>query len=162
MTLEMGDTFVPTALLQPSTYVNKVLVCSASGIMQLWNVRSGKQIFQFAQLPASVVSVVQSPVLDVIGLGLSNGSVLVHNLKHDKTLMTFRVDGPVLSLAFRSGAPSITCPCLPWAPLTLMPHSFPRFSLSLFLPHLQMTPPSWRSVTTRARSPPLIWRSVVW
>ncbi|KCV68996.1 hypothetical protein H696_04416 [Fonticula alba] len=102
MTLEMGDTFVPTALLQPSTYVNKVLVCSASGIMQLWNVRSGKQIFQFAQLPASVVSVVQSPVLDVIGLGLSNGSVLVHNLKHDKTLMTFRVDGPVLSLAFRS------------------------------------------------------------
>lgn len=34
--------FVPTALAHPPTYLNKVLVGSESGAMQLWNVRTGR------------------------------------------------------------------------------------------------------------------------
>lgn len=34
--------FVPTALAHPPTYLNKVVIGSEAGALQLWNVRSGK------------------------------------------------------------------------------------------------------------------------
>lgn len=34
--------FLPTALAHPPTYLNKVLVGSESGALQLWNVRTGR------------------------------------------------------------------------------------------------------------------------
>lgn len=38
--LESG--FVPTALAHPPTYLNKVMVGSEAGTLQLWNVRTGR------------------------------------------------------------------------------------------------------------------------
>lgn len=38
--LEAG--FVPTALAHPPTYLNKVVVGSEAGALQLWNVRTGR------------------------------------------------------------------------------------------------------------------------
>lgn len=34
--------FLPTALAHPPTYLNKVLVGSEGGALQLWNVRTGR------------------------------------------------------------------------------------------------------------------------
>lgn len=34
--------FVPTALAHPPTYLNKVVVGSEAGALQLWNVRTGR------------------------------------------------------------------------------------------------------------------------
>lgn len=34
--------FVPTALAHPPTYLNKVVVGSEGGALQLWNVRAGR------------------------------------------------------------------------------------------------------------------------
>lgn len=43
----VGDTaleagFVPTALAHPPTYLNKVVIGSERGALQLWNVRTGR------------------------------------------------------------------------------------------------------------------------
>ena len=46
----------------------------------------------------------QSPALDVMGFGLDNGQIVIHDIKHDETIMTFKQDwGPVVSLDFRTG-----------------------------------------------------------
>lgn len=39
--------FVPTALAHPPTYLNKVLVGSEGGALQLWNVRTGRWVLRF-------------------------------------------------------------------------------------------------------------------
>lgn len=36
--------FVPTALAHPPAYLNKVVVGSESGALQLWNVRTGRYV----------------------------------------------------------------------------------------------------------------------
>ena len=47
----------------------------------------------------------QSPGIDIIGVGLKSGEILLHNLKHDETMMKFYQDwGCVTSLSFRSGS----------------------------------------------------------
>lgn len=52
---------------------------------------------------------VQSPALDVMGVGLESGRIVLHNIATDQTIMSFRQDwGPVLSLAFRTGMSPIT------------------------------------------------------
>jgi U3 small nucleolar RNA-associated protein 21 len=38
--LDQGSSFTATHLLHPATYLNKILVASQQGSMQLWNIRS--------------------------------------------------------------------------------------------------------------------------
>ena len=46
----------------------------------------------------------QSPAVDVMGVGLSSGRILLHDIRADKTLMSFSQDwGPVTTLSFRTG-----------------------------------------------------------
>ena len=50
----------------------------------------------------------QSPGIDIIGVGLKSGEILLHNIKMDETLMRFYQDwGSVTSLSFRSGVPEL-------------------------------------------------------
>ena len=45
----------------------------------------------------------QAPAIDVAGIGLENGTILLQNLKFDKTIMSFLQEwGPVKSLTFRT------------------------------------------------------------
>ena len=59
-----------------------------------------------------MVSVVQSPAVDVVGVGLESGGVVMHNLRYDETIVRFQQDwGPVTTLSFRSGE-WLACVCL--------------------------------------------------
>lgn len=50
------------------------------------------------------MTIAQSTAVDVVGVGLENGCVLVHNLRYDETLMKFQQDwGPVTAISFRQG-----------------------------------------------------------
>ena len=101
-------TFCVTAALHPSTYLNKVLLGSAQGTMELWNLRTGRRVHTFnGWNNAGVVCLVQAPAVDVVAVGLQSGAIVVHNLRADRTVMRFHQDGgPVTSLAFRTdGAP---------------------------------------------------------
>ena len=57
--LELGCT--PTCVAHPATYLNKVLVGSAEGGLQLWNVATGKRIYAFQGWGSAVTCVAPSP-----------------------------------------------------------------------------------------------------
>ncbi|KAL7754136.1 rRNA-processing protein utp21 [Sorochytrium milnesiophthora] len=100
--IEFGKKFRASVFVHPSTYINKVLVASAQGSMQLWNIQTNKLIYEFASFKSHVTALVQSPVIDVVGVGLLDGTVVVHNLKMDETIMRLKQESRVTSIAFRS------------------------------------------------------------
>lgn len=75
-------------MMHPVTYVNKLLFYGGSK-MQLWNVIQGEKVYEF-DLPSDVESVDQSPVVDLVSVGLSNGSIRMVNLLYDETLFEFQ------------------------------------------------------------------------
>ncbi|KAI5899586.1 Utp21-domain-containing protein [Schizophyllum commune H4-8] len=124
--------FTATRLLHPATYLNKVLVASAEGGMELWNIRDGARIYAFdarglspGSGASAVTALVQAPAVDVVGIGFADGGIAVHDVRADERLLSFdmglgsnmglssSVDGstsssssPIRALAFRTdGAP---------------------------------------------------------
>ena len=76
---------------------------SEEGTFQLWNIKKMKLIFEFKGFGSKINCLAQSPVLDVIGFGLADGRIAIHNLKFDKTITVFsQGNNPVTTLSFRS------------------------------------------------------------
>lgn len=106
--IEFPAHFTPTVMAHPATYLNKILVGSEEGELQLWNVRKMKCIYAFKGWKSPVVSLEQSPAVDVVGVGLGNGRLVLHHLQYDKLVMDFQQQGStVTAIAFRTdtGAP---------------------------------------------------------
>lgn len=96
-------TFYITASVHPSTYLNKVLLGSKQGTMQLWNVKTNSLIYEFPGWNSAIVVLEQAPAVDVIAVGLQSGRIVLHNIKVDKTLMSFNQEsGLVTSISFRT------------------------------------------------------------
>ena len=57
--------------------------------MELWNIRTQKRVYAYTSWGAGVTALEQSPAVDVVGVGLSDGRIVLHNLKFDETLITF-------------------------------------------------------------------------
>ncbi|XP_034457404.1 WD repeat-containing protein 36 [Hippoglossus hippoglossus] len=101
-------TFDVSAMMHPSTYLNKVLLGSSQGALQLWNIKSSKLLFTFPGWSAGVTVLQQSPAVDVVGVGTATGRIIIHNIKFDETMMSFTQDwGPITSLSFRTDGPPI-------------------------------------------------------
>nr|XP_030725761.1 WD repeat-containing protein 36 isoform X2 [Globicephala melas] len=95
--------FKISAILHPSTYLNKILLGSEQGSLQLWNVKSNKLLYTFAGWKVGVTALQQAPAVDVVAVGLMSGQIIIHNIKFDETLMKFRQDwGPITSISFRT------------------------------------------------------------
>ncbi|XP_073933073.1 WD repeat-containing protein 36 isoform X2 [Castor canadensis] len=95
--------FKISAILHPSTYLNKILLGSEQGSLQLWNVKSNKLLYTFPGWKVGVTALQQAPAVDVVAVGLVSGQVIIHNIKFDETLMKFRQDwGPITSISFRT------------------------------------------------------------
>ncbi|KAJ7986988.1 hypothetical protein DPEC_G00334090 [Dallia pectoralis] len=95
--------FEVSAVMHPSTYLNKILFGSCQGGLQLWNVKSNKLLYTFPGWASGVTVLQQTPAVDVVGVGLSSGQIIIHNVKVDESLMKFQQDwGPVTSLSFRT------------------------------------------------------------
>ncbi|NWU96924.1 WDR36 protein, partial [Upupa epops] len=96
-------TFAVSAILHPSTYLNKILLGSKQGSLQLWNIRSNKLLYTFPGWHSTVTTLEQAPAVDVVAVGLVSGHVIVHNIKFDETLMKFQQDwGPITAISFRT------------------------------------------------------------
>ncbi|XP_070781157.1 WD repeat-containing protein 36 [Enoplosus armatus] len=101
-------TFDVSAMMHPSTYLNKVLLGSSQGALQLWNIKTSKLLFTFPGWSAGVTVLQQSPAVDVVGIGTATGCIIIHNIRLNETLMTFTQDwGPITSLAFRTDGPPV-------------------------------------------------------
>ncbi|KAK5650664.1 hypothetical protein RI129_001693 [Pyrocoelia pectoralis] len=97
------EDFQVTTILHPSTYINKILLGSEQGSMQLWNINTAKLIYSFKGWNSPITCLEQAPALDVVAVGLQNGKIILHNLKYDETIMDFTQDwGTVTSISFRT------------------------------------------------------------
>ncbi|KAJ1964328.1 rRNA-processing protein utp21 [Dipsacomyces acuminosporus] len=96
------ESFLITAVVHPSTYVNKVVVGSAQGTMQVWNIQTRRCLYQFKSFGAGIACMAQAPVIDVIALGLLDGRILLHNVKLDRSVMQLSQEGRVTSVSFRT------------------------------------------------------------
>ena len=96
--------FTPTAICHPATYLNKVLLGGADGRLQLYNVRSGARVHEFAGWGSSVLCLEQSPALDVVGIGHADGRIVIQQIKLDRTVLELRHEenDAVNALAFRT------------------------------------------------------------
>ncbi|KAJ7741593.1 Utp21 specific WD40 associated putative domain-containing protein [Mycena maculata] len=117
-TIEFDMGFTATLILHPATYLNKILVSSSQGSMQLWNIRSQTCIHKFSSSrlvsapnapetndtsPCAITALTQSPAIDVVGIGFTSGEISVYDVRADERLMRmFMEGGGVRSLGFRS------------------------------------------------------------
>ncbi|KAJ1260095.1 hypothetical protein BS78_10G205900 [Paspalum vaginatum] len=102
--ISLGDNFAPTCIMHPDTYLNKVIVGSEEGPLQLWNISTKKKLYDFKGWNSPVRCCVSSPALDVVAVGCSDGTVHVHNIRYDEELMSFnhQIRGAVTALSFRT------------------------------------------------------------
>ncbi|PWY98745.1 beta-transducin [Testicularia cyperi] len=109
--------FVASSLLHPATYLNKILIGSTDGQLTLWNIRTGSLIHSYdaatlrkgaggsgANASSAIVGLTQSPAVDVIAVGFSEGQVLLHDIRLDESLFSVHVSGGLSSgsVSFRS------------------------------------------------------------
>lgn len=98
----LDDKFSPSCIVHPDTYLNKVLLGSQEGSLQLWNISTKKKIYEFKGWNSSISSCVSSPALDVIAVGCADGKIHVLNIRYDEELVTFShsTRGAVTALSF--------------------------------------------------------------
>lgn len=98
-----AKSFEISALTHPASYLNKILLGSKQGKLQLWNLNTCKLLYTFNGWNAGVCVLEQAPAHDVIGIGLTNGKIILHNIKFDETVMELHQDwGKVTGIGFRS------------------------------------------------------------
>ncbi|XP_076062093.1 WD repeat-containing protein 36 [Oratosquilla oratoria] len=96
-------TFEISAICHPATYLNKILLGSNQGKLQLWNMKTSKVVYTFSGWDSPVAVLEQAPALDVVAIGLEDGQIILHNLKFDKTVVKFKQDwGRVTGVGFRT------------------------------------------------------------
>lgn len=111
--LALGANVRVRCVVHPTAYLNKILLGAEDGRLFLWNFKSCQLVYTFAGWGAAITCVAQSPALDVVGCGLADGRIVLHNLKTDTTVMVLRhVDAGVTSLSFRSDHASAPLPML--------------------------------------------------
>ncbi|KAH7912241.1 Utp21 specific WD40 associated putative domain-containing protein [Hygrophoropsis aurantiaca] len=116
-TIQFDIGFTAVFMLHPATYVNKILVASAEGDLQLWNIRTQTCIHKFAGSklltlptqntsstpPSAITALTQSPAIDVVGIGFTSGEISVYDVRADERLMRMYMDnGGIRALSFRS------------------------------------------------------------
>ncbi|XP_012271441.1 WD repeat-containing protein 36 [Orussus abietinus] len=98
-----NDIFKITTLAHPYTYVNKILLGSEQGQLQLWNIDTSKLIYTFKGWNSPVTALESAPAIDIAAIGLASGKIILHNLKVDRTVFELMQDwGLVTAITFRS------------------------------------------------------------
>jgi U3 small nucleolar RNA-associated protein 21 len=101
-----NETFKISAIMHPNTYINKILVGSEQGGLQIWNIKHGKLIHTFSSFSSKITVLEQAPAIDVAAIGFSNGKIVLLNLKADVALMEFTQEwGMVTGISFRTDGP---------------------------------------------------------
>lgn len=98
----LEDKFSPTCIMHPDTYLNKVILGSQEGSLQLWNISTKKKLYEFKGWKSSICCCISSPALDVVAVGCADGKIHVHNIRYDEEIVTFThsTRGAVTALSF--------------------------------------------------------------
>lgn len=96
------ENFRVTCVLHPAAHLNKVVFGSGQGTLQVWNIKTRKLLYTFKSFGSPVTCLAQSPIVDVLGVGLLDGTILLLNFKLDKVLFSFKQQDKVTSITFRT------------------------------------------------------------
>ncbi|GKC75513.1 U3 small nucleolar RNA-associated protein 21, partial [Tanacetum coccineum] len=80
----LDSEFTPSCIMHPDTYLNKVILGSQDGSLQLWNISTKEKLYDFKGWKSSISCCVSSPALDVIAVGCADGKIHVHNICYDE------------------------------------------------------------------------------
>ncbi|ORY24304.1 putative WD-repeat protein [Naematelia encephala] len=110
--IQFHSDFTATTFVHPATYINKVVVGSRQGELQLWNTRTCSLIHTFPHpTPSSasaITALVQSPALDVIGVGYLDGTIHLFDIRQGELIMKMKMEeGSVTAMSFRMDGPPI-------------------------------------------------------
>lgn len=98
-----NNEFKISAILHPPTFLNKILLGSEQGSLQLWNIKQCKLVYTFKPFASKICVLEAAPAIDVCAVGLIDGDIVLLNLKYDEYVMQFKQDwGPVTAISFRT------------------------------------------------------------
>ena len=119
--LQHYTTIVPTAFASGTdarltgdicsmpTFLNKVFVGRYDGNIDIWNVSTGKLVYNIkapTSITGSVTALEPSPILSVLAIAFANGSIVLHDVQKDKRLLQLASDSSrnatTSSISFRT------------------------------------------------------------
>jgi U3 small nucleolar RNA-associated protein 21 len=91
------------------TYLNKILVGTSDGCVEVWNVSTGKSlytVFPSASDEGAVTVVEPTPALSLFAIAYASGTVVIHDVRMDRQIITLNTGAgkraPVTSISFRT------------------------------------------------------------
>jgi U3 small nucleolar RNA-associated protein 21 len=88
------------------TYLNKIVVARLDGMVEIWNISTGKCVHTI--LPpkpgcGTVTALQPTPALSHIVVAYADGSLIIHDVEHDDVVLSFHQSTfPITSVTFRT------------------------------------------------------------
>lgn len=60
-------------------------------------------LYEFKPFPSPITFVTQAPAVDVVAVGLLDGTIIMHNIRVDVEIMRLKQEGKVTAVSFRTG-----------------------------------------------------------
>ncbi|KAK4527659.1 hypothetical protein GAYE_SCF42G5584 [Galdieria yellowstonensis] len=119
---KLSEFYVPsgfrvTCIEHPETYLNKMVLASEQGKLQVWNVVTCRMLHEFEGFGCAITCMRSTPALDIVALGTADGRAILFHLKRSETIMEFShqkrgFSTPIGSNDSPSGGGSDGCPVL--------------------------------------------------
>ena len=89
------------------TFLNKIFIGKTDGNVDVWNVNTGGLVYTIFSPSGSlgaVTAIEPSPVVSIVAIARSNGSIILHNVRTDKSVLQLNParNSPVSSISFRT------------------------------------------------------------
>ncbi|KAI9659894.1 MAG: hypothetical protein M1821_001246 [Bathelium mastoideum] len=90
------------------TYLNKIVAGREDGTIEIWNLSSNKLIYTILPAASSygaVTAMQPTPALSLLAVAYENGPLIIHDIRHDKEVISFRSftrGAPISSISFRT------------------------------------------------------------
>lgn len=89
-------------LVHPPTYLNKIIIATSSCLV-LYNVKTGKMIHTYDEIPEGISSLELCPTaLDIVAVITPGGNIILEDIRLAKIVLRLSVGKPVSSLSFRT------------------------------------------------------------
>jgi U3 small nucleolar RNA-associated protein 21 len=60
-------------------------------------------LYEFSSFGSPITALAQAPSVDILAIGLLDGTTLIYDIKSDEMLMKFKHEGKVTAISFRTG-----------------------------------------------------------
>lgn len=94
-----------TSICNMPTFLNKIFTGRKDGAIDIWNVNTGRLVYTILPPAAgcgAVTAMQPSPALSLMAIAYSEGPLVIHDIRADKTLIHLHSDTVIRSISFRT------------------------------------------------------------